>query len=138
MIKSCLYQKQARQKVDALLEAAGWVIQNMNNFKRNSSLGVAVKEFQLTSGLCDYLLFIDGKAIDVIEAKRQSIILSEIADQSEKHMNTIPNHVAKWDNNLENIDSLPVPNVIAAEIVENLKAALEQFRSIAEKLSIGS
>lgn len=38
------------------------------------------------------------------------------------------------DESLEDIDSLPAPDVIAAEIVENLEAALEQFRSVAEEL----
>lgn len=38
------------------------------------------------------------------------------------------------DDSLEDIDSLPEPDVIAAEIVENLEAALEQFKSVAEEL----
>lgn len=38
------------------------------------------------------------------------------------------------DDGLEDIDSLPEPDVIAAEIVENLEAALEQFRGVAEEL----
>lgn len=38
------------------------------------------------------------------------------------------------DESLEDIDSLPAPDVIAAEIVENLEAALEQFRAVAEEL----
>lgn len=38
------------------------------------------------------------------------------------------------DNSLEDIDSLPAPDIIASEIVENLEAALEQFRSVAEEL----
>jgi type I restriction enzyme M protein len=38
------------------------------------------------------------------------------------------------DDSLEDIDSLPAPDVIAAEIVENLEAALEQFRSVAAEL----
>jgi type I restriction enzyme M protein len=38
------------------------------------------------------------------------------------------------DDSLEDIDSLPEPDVIAAEIVESLEAALEQFRSVAEEL----
>lgn len=38
------------------------------------------------------------------------------------------------DDSLEDIDSLPEPDVIATEIVENLEAALEQFRSVAEEL----
>ena len=38
------------------------------------------------------------------------------------------------DDSLEDIDGLPAPDVIAAEIVENLEAALEQFRSVAGEL----
>lgn len=38
------------------------------------------------------------------------------------------------DESLEDLDSLPEPGVLAAEIVENLEAALEQFRSVAEEL----
>ena len=38
------------------------------------------------------------------------------------------------DDSLEDIDSLPEPNVLAAEIVENLEAALEQFRSVTLEL----
>ncbi|NBX75261.1 MAG: SAM-dependent DNA methyltransferase, partial [Proteobacteria bacterium] len=38
------------------------------------------------------------------------------------------------DDSLEDVDNLPEPSVIAAEIVENLEAALEQFRSVAEEL----
>jgi type I restriction enzyme M protein len=38
------------------------------------------------------------------------------------------------DNSLEDSDNLPEPGVLAAEIVEDLQAALEQFRLIAEDL----
>ena len=87
----------AREKIDAVLEVAGWVIQNMNEFNRNASLGVAVREFQLPAGPCDYLLLIDGKAAGVIEAKKAGVTLSGFADQSEKYMAALPEHLAKWD-----------------------------------------
>ena len=35
---------------------------------------------------------------------------------------------------LEDTDNLPDPDIIAAEIVEDLESALEQFRVIAEDL----
>jgi type I restriction enzyme M protein len=38
------------------------------------------------------------------------------------------------DDSLDDIDSLPSPDVIAAEIVENLQAALEAFQSVAAEL----
>lgn len=39
------------------------------------------------------------------------------------------------DDTLEDIDSLPEPDVLATEIVENLEAALEQFRSVSQELA---
>jgi type I restriction enzyme M protein len=38
------------------------------------------------------------------------------------------------DESLEDASNLPSPDVIAAEIVENLEAALEQFRQVAAAL----
>ena len=38
------------------------------------------------------------------------------------------------DDSLEDSENLPEPGIIAAEIVEDLEAALEQFRLIAEDL----
>lgn len=38
------------------------------------------------------------------------------------------------DDSLEDLDNLPEPDVLAAEIVENLEAALEQFRSVSQEL----
>ena len=42
------------------------------------------------------------------------------------------------DDSLEDIDSLPEPDVLAAEIVENLEVALEQFRSVSQELVEGA
>jgi hypothetical protein len=39
------------------------------------------------------------------------------------------------DESLEDTDNLPAPKIIAAEIVEDLQAALDQFSEIAETLS---
>tara|TARA_R110000868_G_scaffold402250_1_gene678420 strand:+ start:1721 stop:4567 length:2847 start_codon:yes stop_codon:yes gene_type:complete len=93
-------EEQARQVIDAQLESAGWVIQDMGAFNRNASLGVAVREFQLPSGACDYLLFIDGKAAGVIEAKKQGVTLGGVSDQSEKYMSKLPDHLACWADSL--------------------------------------
>ena len=41
------------------------------------------------------------------------------------------------DDSLEDTSNLPPPAEIATEIVENLEAALEQFRSVAEELPLG-
>lgn len=41
------------------------------------------------------------------------------------------------DESLEDTEDLPPPDALAAEIVENLEAALEQFSSIYEELEKG-
>lgn len=89
-------ERLARQKIDEQLIKTGWVIQNRDDFNRNASLGVAVREFALAKGSCDYLLFIDGKAAGVIEAKKEGYTLSSVADQSSKYMDDLPDHLAKW------------------------------------------
>jgi type I restriction enzyme, R subunit len=93
-------EKRARQDIDALLDAAGWIIQDKADFNRNAALGVAVREFPLPSGPCDYLLFVAGKATGVIEAKKHGTTLSGIADQSEKYMTSLPEHIARWSDML--------------------------------------
>ena len=40
------------------------------------------------------------------------------------------------DESLEEFDNLPDPDVLAQEIVEDLEAALEQFREIANDLGV--
>ena len=70
---------------------------NPQDFNRNASLGVAVREFQLATGPCDYLLFVAGKAAGVVEAKKSGVTLSGVADQSDKYMGGLPEHLAKWD-----------------------------------------
>jgi type I restriction enzyme R subunit len=83
-----------------MLLSAGWVLQDRSEFDRNAALGVAVREFSLPAGPCDYLLFIDGKAAGVIEAKKVGVTLSGVAEQSEKYMLMLPEHLARWDEQL--------------------------------------
>ncbi|MGO8003529.1 DEAD/DEAH box helicase family protein [Rhizobium ruizarguesonis] len=87
----------ARQKIDTLLASAGWVVQKPEEFNRKASLGVAVREFQLMTGPCDYLLFVDGKAAGIVEAKKVGVTLGGVADQSAKYMGGIPAHLARWE-----------------------------------------
>ena len=48
--------------------------------------GVAVREFKLTPGhgFADYLLFVDGKAVGVLEAKPEGHTLSGVEVQAKK------------------------------------------------------
>jgi type I restriction enzyme R subunit len=89
-------EQRARAAIDRLLVAAGWVLQDMAEFNRNAAEGVAVREFVLPSGPCDYLLFVGGKAAGVIEAKKAGVTLSGVAEQAAKYMAQLPGHLARW------------------------------------------
>jgi type I restriction enzyme R subunit len=90
----------ARERIDELLVAAGWVIQDCSAFNRNAAEGVAVREFVLPTGPCDYLLFVGGKAAGVIEAKKAGVTLSGVAEQAARYMAQLPEHLARWGDNL--------------------------------------
>ncbi|MGE5377346.1 MAG: hypothetical protein ACM3XO_19995 [Bacteroidota bacterium] len=72
----------ARVNIDKLLSACGWVIQDMSGLNRYASRGVAVREFPVETGEADYLLFVAGKAIGVIEAKPEGTTFSVVAEQA--------------------------------------------------------
>ena len=50
----------------------------MSDMNIMAGLGVAVREFQLTTGEADYGLYIDGKVAGVIEAKKRAPRLPEL------------------------------------------------------------
>jgi len=81
----------ARKTIDALLEAAGWVVQELAEINLAAALGVAVREMRSLGGPADYILFVDGKALGVLEAKKEGTTLSAVAEQSKRY-----SHAHKW------------------------------------------
>jgi len=86
-------EEKARQKIDKLLESAGWKVQEYKELNLSAGLGVAVKEFPLETGAADYLLFINGKAAGVIEAKPEGTTLGGVDVQSDKYIAGFPEKI---------------------------------------------
>ena len=89
----------ARDHIDRQLTACGWVIQNKNQINLNAGPGVIVREYQTDAGPADYVLFVAGKPVGIIEAKREEegVHLTAHEDQSKfyadsrlKHLNNDP------------------------------------------------
>ena len=80
-------EEQARKHIDALLLAAGWHICDVADANIHAALGVAIREFPLDSGFgfADYLLYVDGKACGVIEAKKEGMPLTGVEVQSGRY-----------------------------------------------------
>jgi type I restriction enzyme R subunit len=74
----------ARDLIDKQLEQAGWLVQSKNEVNLSATKGVAIREYQTSSGPADYVLFVDRKPVGVIEAKREEEgeRLTVVEDQS--------------------------------------------------------
>jgi len=88
-------EEKAREKIDQLLQAAGWTLQNCQDLNLGASLGVAIREFPLPSGHADYLLFVNRTAVGAVEAKPEGTTLSGVAEQTEKYVTRLPEHLPK-------------------------------------------
>ncbi len=84
----------ARINIDEQLALCGWVVQPYNAIDFSAGRGIAVTEVPLKGGTCDYLLMVDRKAVGIIEAKREGITLSSVAEQSAFYAKNIPDLLA--------------------------------------------
>lgn len=80
-------EQRARENIDAALVAAGWVVQDRAEVNLEAGPGVAVREFPMKAGHgeADYLLFVDGGAAGVLEAKPAGTGLAGVEVQAEKY-----------------------------------------------------
>jgi type I restriction enzyme R subunit len=62
-------EQKARDNIDRMLEETGWKVQGKKGIDFNAGLGVAIKEYDTDVGPADYVLFVDRRAVGVIEAK---------------------------------------------------------------------
>jgi type I restriction enzyme R subunit len=88
-------EAKARVAIDSMLAEAGWVVQDAARVNLAAARGVAVREFVMCRphGRADYLLFLGGKAVGVIEAKKEGETLRGVQWQSAKYVDGVPDDV---------------------------------------------
>lgn len=95
-------EARARQTIDALLTAAGWHVCDAASANLHAGSGavkgVAIREFPLNPGhgFADYLLYVNGKACGVIEAKKEGATLSGVEVQSARYAQGLPAALPAW------------------------------------------
>ena len=92
-------EQAARDKIDTMLEQAGWKVQSKKKIDFSAGLGIAVREYQTDIGPADYVLFIDKKPIGVVEAKpkKRGHNITTVEEQSASYASA----KLKWLNNTE-------------------------------------
>ena len=85
-------EQRARANIDRLLEQVGWAVQDVGALSVHATRGVAVREFPLMHGhgFADYLLYVDGRAAGVVEAKPEGHTLTGVESQSGKYGDGLP------------------------------------------------
>ena len=88
-------EQEARETIDIMLSQAGWDVQDVGNVNIYAKKGVAIREFPLNQGhgFADYLLYVDGKAAGVIEAKKVGNTLTGVEIQSDKYKTGLPENL---------------------------------------------
>ncbi len=88
-------EQEARQRIDRQLDEAGWRVQNRDEANLSARRGVAIREFKLKSGhgYADYLLFVDGHAVGVLEAKPVDFTLTGVEVQAAKYAQGLPDEL---------------------------------------------
>ena len=91
-------EARARQNIDQLLTDAGWIVQSREDANLTAGRGVAIREFPMKPGFgeADYLLYVEGQAVGVVEAKKEGSTLTGFEIQTTKYSEGLP-------------DSLPAP-----------------------------
>jgi type I restriction enzyme R subunit len=90
-------EAQARAQIDQLLTAAGWHVCDFG--AHDISKPCAIREFPLKPGHghADYLLYLQGKAVGVVEAKKVGHTLKGVEVQSDKYIKGLPDELPAWE-----------------------------------------
>ncbi|MGA8863434.1 MAG: hypothetical protein WBM09_06955 [Gallionella sp.] len=84
-----------------MLTQSGWYVCDADKANIHAARGVAIREFPLPGyGFADYLLYVDGKAAGVIEAKKEGITLTGVETQSDKYTKGLPAGLPRWSDPL--------------------------------------
>jgi type I restriction enzyme R subunit len=77
---------------------------------------VAIREMDTDTGSADYMLFIQGKACGIIEAKREGANLGHVAEQSGR---SATKHIQRWS-----ADNEPLPFLYESSTTKSASATV--------------
>ncbi|MFA6424726.1 MAG: type I restriction-modification enzyme R subunit C-terminal domain-containing protein [Phycisphaerae bacterium] len=84
--------KTRHEIINPMLKASGWIVQHFKVANVYGSKGVAVEYFPMGTGVgeADYVLFVNGEACGIIEAKQEGETLTGKEPQSNRYASGFP------------------------------------------------
>ena len=95
-------EERARIKIDRMFEDAGWAVIDRDQYAPTIT-AAAIREGLLEGNReADYFLFINGKAVGVLEAKREEVDANSqvVREQAEGYARGVPSYYQAWQNPL--------------------------------------
>lgn len=88
-----------KERIDVKLKSPllGWTVINNDEVTDYSVLGAhAVEEYPTETGPADYALFVEGKLLGIIEAKKISVGAGNVLEQAKRYSKGVPNTIGQW------------------------------------------
>lgn len=88
-----------KNRIDLKLKSLllNWTIIHNDKVKDTSKLNRhAVEEYQTETGPADYALFVDGKLLGIIEAKKIAVGAENVLEQAKRYSRGVPNTLGVW------------------------------------------
>ena len=87
-------EQHARHTIDVNLEAAGWLVQDIDDLDLSAGRGIVAREFPMKSGFgsADYVIYLDFQAVGAIEAKAEGT-LTGVEAQTAKYAAGLPDNL---------------------------------------------
>ncbi len=88
-----------KNRIDEKLKSSllNWAIIHHSRVTDYSALTAhAVEEFPTATGPADYALFVSGKLLGIIEAKKISVGAENVLEQAKRYARSVPNTIGEW------------------------------------------
>ena len=87
-----------KKRIDARLKKQGWKLQKFSSGLDLTSLDcVAVEEFPTANGPADYALFVGGRVLGIIEAKKVTVNPQNVLEQAKRYAAALPMRPGNWN-----------------------------------------
>ncbi|HKG67494.1 MAG TPA: DEAD/DEAH box helicase family protein [Segetibacter sp.] len=86
-----------KQKIDIKLKKLGWIVTPYHLGLNTSLLSIhAVEEYPTSNGPADYALFIKGKLLGIVEAKKYGVGAQNVLEQAKRYAKGVVHNIGRW------------------------------------------
>lgn len=90
--------KTRKTRIDKKLSSLGWKVTPFLPMLNTSEfLYHAIEEYPTSSGLADYALFVEGKLLGIIEAKKLSVGAQNAMEQAKRYAKGVVHSIGSWN-----------------------------------------